>query len=69
MTVILQDAFSPPRREKSKKRGRRSRPLFYFADALGADALGKRRGDDGHGVDLLGVAAAGEVVDRRVQTL
>ena len=30
--------------------------------------LGKRRGDDRHGVDLLGVAAAGEVVDRRVQT-
>ncbi len=30
--------------------------------------LGKRRGDNCHGVDLLGVAAAGEVVDRRVQT-
>lgn len=28
--------------------------------------LGQRGGDDGHGVDLLGVAAAGEVVDRGV---
>ena len=30
---------------------------------------GQRRGDDGHLVDLFGVAAAAEVVDRRVQTL
>ena len=37
------------------------RPLFL-------KYLGKRRGDDRHGVDLLGVAAAGEVVDRRIQT-
>ena len=29
--------------------------------------LRKRCGDDRHGVDLLSVAAAGEVVDRRVQ--
>ena len=29
--------------------------------------LGQRGGDDGHGVDLLGVAAAGEVVDGGVQ--
>ena len=37
-----------------------SRPLFL-------KYLRKRRGDDRHGVDLLGIAAAGEVVDRRVQ--
>ena len=29
--------------------------------------LRKRRGDDRHGVDLLSIAAAGKVVDRRVQ--
>ena len=43
-----------------KKRGRR-KPSFFLK------YLCKRRGDDRHGVDLLGVAAAGEVVDRRVQ--
>ena len=30
--------------------------------------LAQAGGDDGHGVDLLGIAAAGEVVDRGVQT-
>ena len=45
----------------SKKEDGESRPLFL-------KCLRKRRGDDRHGVDLLGVAAAGEVVDRRVQT-
>ena len=51
----LQRSASP-----SKKEDGEYRPLFL-------KPLGKRRGDDRHGVNLLGVAAAGEVVDGRVQ--
>ena len=46
--------------------GKSPEPLKETPDFGGL--LGQRGGDDGHGVDLLGVAAAGEVVDRGVQT-
>ena len=35
----------------------------------GKSVLAQAGGDDGHGVDLLGIAAAGEVVDGGVEAL
>ena len=43
-----------------------SRPFKLKTKILLSD---QSRGDDRHLVDFLGVAAAGEVVDRRVETL
>ena len=49
-------------RSASPSKKRTANAVLFFLKPLG-----KRRGDNCHGVDLLGVAAAGEVVDRRVQ--
>ena len=58
MTVILQNEWGAAR---AKKQGQPELSFFFSV------ILRERGGDDRHGVDLLGVAAAGEVVDRRVQ--
>ena len=62
--ILLGAAGDRRGREVSSMAGKSPEPLKETPDFGGL--LGQRGGDDGHGVDLLGVAAAGEVVDRGV---
>ena len=48
---------------------RRGEEVLRSRESSAGLSLLQARGDDGHLVDLLGVAAAGEVVDGGVQTL
>lgn len=62
--ILLGAAGDRRGREISPHSRKSPEPLKETPDFGGL--LGQRGGDDGHGVDLLGVAAAGEVVDRGV---
>ena len=62
--LTARSAVPPEWAEVSSMAGKSPEPLKETPDFGGL--LGQRGGDDGHGVDLLGVAAAGEVVDRGV---